>query len=75
LKKSSRREDELQKKRKTLKLEIQEKLGVMINENIEVFSTSAKTGHNIYELFLKIAEDCYAKDHGDPAKQSDRLQT
>ena len=65
----------MQKKRKTIKLEIQEKLGVMINENIEVFSTSAKTGHNIYELFLKIAEDCYAKEHGNTGEESDRLQT
>ena len=64
MKKSSRKEDEMLKKRKTTKMEIQEKLGVMLDDNIEVFSTSAKTGHNIYALFQKIAEDCYARHKG-----------
>jgi GTPase SAR1 family protein len=73
LKKSSRKEDEVQKKNKTIKLEIQEKLGVMIDDNMEVFSTSAKTGQNIYELFYKIAEDCYAKEHG--GLNSDKIHT
>ena len=56
----------MQKKRKTTKMEIQEKLGVMLDDNIEVFSTSAKTGHNINALFQKIAEDCYSRHHENP---------
>lgn len=47
-------------------MEIQEKLGVMLDDNIEVFSTSAKTGHNINALFQKIAEDCYSRHHENP---------
>lgn len=53
--------DAIEKKQKTNQMEIQEKLGVMKEDNIEVFSTSAKTGQNVFELFQKIAEDCYAQ--------------
>ena len=59
--KSSNKEEKLKNKRIETSNEVKEKLKEMMTEDIEVYTTSAKTGQNIFKLFKDIAEQCHAK--------------